>query len=219
MSEATLEQIRDGWNAAAEQDAMGNILTTGRAWDPDEFFATGRAEIQGCFEHLDGLGLRGEKRERALDFGCGVGRLTNGLADHYKWVTGVDIAPEMCAKARAHPRIHYYCDASLDRFDAGTFDLIYSNLVLQHMPQPIAYDYIAQFIRILHPDGLAVFEIPEGPEYRHPEDHLSMYASDRATIEQVVKDAGGMVVDVDIVKCEAGAWIPYRYAAKRCSRS
>jgi len=59
-----------------------------------------------------------------------------------------------------------------------------------------------------------VFELPEGPEYRHPEDHLSMYASYRETVEQVVRDAGGRVVDVE-VPWTGSAWIQYRYAVRR----
>jgi LmbE family N-acetylglucosaminyl deacetylase len=82
------------------------------------------------------------------------------------------------------------------------------------MPQENQYEYIREFIRILHPDGLAVFELPDGPEYRHPEDHLSMYAVARETVEQVVEDAGGKIVDVEI-PWHGSAWTQYRYAVKR----
>lgn len=217
MSEATLEQIRDGWNQAAKTNAMGNIVTTRMDWDADEFYATGKAEIEQCLTHLDELGLRGERRLKALDFGCGVGRLTVALADHYDNVAGVDIAPAMVEQARKRKGVRYFCQDSLTFIPSDEIDLIYSNITLQHMPQAIQREYIGEFIRILHPDGLAVFELPEGPEYRHPEDHLSMYSLYRETVEQVVREAGGEIMDVE-VPWQGSAWIQYRYTVKRCSR-
>jgi trans-aconitate methyltransferase len=214
---STLEQIRDGWNEAAKQNAMGNIVTTRMDWNADEFFQTGRDEINACIAHLDELGLRGDRREYALDFGCGIGRLTQALTKHYGYVIGIDIAPEMVRQARKmapkDASLSYHCTETLLEGFAD-LDLIYSNITLQHMPQENQYEYIREFIRILHPDGLAVFEIPDGPEYRHPEDHLSMYAVPRETVEQVVEAAGGVIVDVE-VPWHGSAWTQYRYTVKR----
>ncbi len=36
---------------------------------------------------------------KALDFGCGVGRLTQALADYFNEVAGVDVSPTMVNKA------------------------------------------------------------------------------------------------------------------------
>jgi len=136
---STLEQIRDGWDQAARTNAMGNIVTTRTDWDEDEFYATGYNEIEQCLAHLDELQLRGGRRELALDFGCGVGRLTIALADHYKNVIGVDIAPTMIARARGQLGVAYITSDTLDVFHDGMFDLIYSNITLQHMPQANQY--------------------------------------------------------------------------------
>jgi trans-aconitate methyltransferase len=212
---STLEQIRDGWNHAADQNAMGNILTQRKTWDEDAFFQTGRDEIAQVLAHLDELGLRGDRRKEALDFGCGVGRLTVALADHYENVAGIDIAPNMIAKARGKLGVRYFSESSLAFVPVNEIDLIYSNITLQHMPQSAQLDYIEQFLRVLHPDGLAVFNTPEGPEYQHPEDHLSMYSLYREVVEQVVTDAGGVVLDVDVIPREISAWIPYRYTIQR----
>lgn len=37
-----------------------------------------------------------------LDFGCGVGRLTQPLADHFNWFYGVDIVPSMIELANKY---------------------------------------------------------------------------------------------------------------------
>lgn len=43
-------------------------------------------------------------RKHALDFGCGVGRLTQALAAHFDEVTGVDISPSMIKLAKKYSR-------------------------------------------------------------------------------------------------------------------
>jgi 2-polyprenyl-3-methyl-5-hydroxy-6-metoxy-1,4-benzoquinol methylase len=64
-------------------------------------------------ERLKTLDL-GEQHGRALDFGCGVGRLTQALATHYDKVDGVDISWEMINLARRHnqhgDRVKYFAN-------------------------------------------------------------------------------------------------------------
>ena len=55
-----------------------------------EFFASGQREIEGILAGLDGQGIRSEARHRALDFGCGLGRLTRALADSFDEVVGIE---------------------------------------------------------------------------------------------------------------------------------
>ena len=76
---SALADLKAGWDQAARENAMGNIVSSRPDWDPDEFFAYGRAEIDDVLVRLADLGLRRGNR-RALDFGCGVGRLTQALA-------------------------------------------------------------------------------------------------------------------------------------------
>jgi ubiquinone/menaquinone biosynthesis C-methylase UbiE len=111
---------------------------------------------------MDSLG-QGFPRGRALDFGCGVGRLTQPLADHYEEVVGVDIAPSMIELAenlnRRGDRCSYVLNESDDlrAFCDSGFDLIYSNITLQHMEPRYAFRYIKEFLRVLSGDGLLVF--------------------------------------------------------------
>lgn len=58
--------------------------------------AAGAVEIVGW---LDDLGLLGAER-RALDIGCGIGRLLLPLAPRVGWAVGIDVAPAMLAEAR-----------------------------------------------------------------------------------------------------------------------
>jgi ubiquinone/menaquinone biosynthesis C-methylase UbiE len=115
--------------------------------------------------YVESLGVP-SKREKALDFGCGAGRLTQPLADHYREVVGVDIAASMIDLAGRHNRHPQRCRFlvnardDLAMFEDDTFDLVYSNITLQHMEPRFSKRYIAEFVRVLRPGGLAIFQIP-----------------------------------------------------------
>lgn len=70
-----------------------------------------------------------------LDFGCGEGLLTRRLAAHAGRVTGVDVSPEMIARARtlATSPIDYVCGDGLTVELGGPFDLVTCFATLHHM--------------------------------------------------------------------------------------
>lgn len=220
-----LATIREGWERAAQEDAMFNILTdpAGRngGWNVEDFFRHGRREIDEMLSHLDELGLRGKRRQKALDFGCGVGRLTQALIPAYKKVWGVDISMEMIRQAREYNQWGTRCtyirtgEHVIPSIHAESCDLIYSRITLQHMPAELQRSYVEQFVRLLAPKGLAVFQIPEGPEYHHPSEWLSMYGVSRATVEEWITEIGGNLLDVERLSDESDQWTAYRYTMRR----
>jgi ubiquinone/menaquinone biosynthesis C-methylase UbiE len=48
----------------------------------------------------------------------------------------------------------------LGRFPDDHVDLVYSVLVLQHLPRPVIDTYLAELLRVLRPDGTAVIQVP-----------------------------------------------------------
>ena len=163
--------LQETWDALGAEDPLWAVLsapgTRGNRWDPGRFFATGQAEINGLFDDLTARGAR-MRLGRALDFGCGVGRLTQALADRFERVDGVDIAPSMVAAARRFNRhgdrcaYHVNDRADLSLFRDGVFDLIYSRITLQHIPPEFTKRYIVEFARVLSPGGVAAVHIPAG---------------------------------------------------------
>ena len=99
----SLDQLQDDWTRLGKEDPLWAVYvapgTKGGKWDVDAFFALGRDEVDGVFAEFQRLGLT-PGRHRALDFGCGVGRLSQALAEHVDEVVGVDISPTMLEKAR-----------------------------------------------------------------------------------------------------------------------
>lgn len=217
-----LDTIQAGWDQAARQDAMFNIITfadkANGGWEAKEFFAHGEAEIDAAMDRLKTLEFaRGH--DRALDFGCGIGRLTQALAHYYDRVDGVDISSEMVTQAREHNRLegercvyHTNLTKDLALFEDDTFDLVYTMIVLQHMPQPLQRGYVSEFFRVLKPGGVAMFEMPDGPNYTHPNAWLSMYGVSRFTVEEWIAENGAQLVDMELMP-EPSQWQCYRYTA------
>lgn len=180
----SLAGLRRDWSALGEADPLWAVCVdparSGGRWDLDEFLATGRAEISGAMSELDRLGLCA-RRDAALDFGCGVGRLTSALSRHFGTVTGIDISPPMLEHARrilaGDPRCRVVLGDSPDLagFSDDSFDLVYSSLVLQHMRPRLADAYLAEFVRVVRPGGAIVLVVPEA-HLRTPRGLVYAYA-------------------------------------------
>lgn len=173
----TLESHRRDWQDLAELDPRWAILSAADkqhgGWDLDEFLDTGRREIGALMEHVERLGLPHQRR-RALDFGCGIGRLTRALAAHFEEAVGVDIAEGMVEQARTTNadvpgcRFVVNVDERLPAFADGEFDLIYTTLVLQHLPSSeLVASYLQEFVRVLARGGVLVFQLPAQIPWRH----------------------------------------------------
>ncbi len=167
-----LSDLQRHWDAFGRQDPMWAILTDparkGRRWTPDAFFATGVAEIEAHMAEAAALGLPVQRRS-ALDFGCGLGRLTQALAAHADQVLGLDVAPSMveqaCAFNRHGARVDYRVQAAppLGAIADRSIDLVYTGRVLQHIAPEYARRYISELARVLAPGGFLSFDVPSRP--------------------------------------------------------
>ena len=164
-----LEQLRSDWDALAKRDALWAILTddskTDGGWDVREFFETGEIEMATVMGCLGDVGCAPNAAGAALDFGCGVGRLTQAMARRFAACVGVDISEEMIRKAAALNQYAHcsYVTSVTERllFEDESFAFVYSNIVLQHMPRKLALGYLREFVRVLEPGGLLVFGVQD----------------------------------------------------------
>jgi ubiquinone/menaquinone biosynthesis C-methylase UbiE len=76
----------------------------------------------------------------------------------------VDIAPSMIDQARRINRFGDQCQYHLNEqsdlrlFPDNQFDFIYTNITLQHMEPRYSKGYLLEFLRILKPNGLLIFQ-------------------------------------------------------------
>jgi SAM-dependent methyltransferase len=152
------------WNRAAARDAVDAIFTGATA---EVFESSGEADA-GRLTPLAGPDAR------VLNIGCGIGRVEKYLAPRVGELWGVDISGEMIARARVRlaglPNVklrELAVGEFLSAFETGTFDLVFSFLVLQHMEREDAFRYLVDAARILRPGGALSVQFPNllSPEY------------------------------------------------------
>lgn len=172
----SLENHKKDWDDLATLDPLWAILTDkdrkfGK-WNLNEFFSTGVDEIEKIMKITEELRYPAG-RDTALDFGCGVGRLTRVLAKNFSQCYGMDISEIMIAKAKELSAIQnckfiLNTREDLQLFGNNYFDFIYTNLVLQHLPhEKMIKSYISEFIRTLKKDGLLIFQLPSHIPFIH----------------------------------------------------
>jgi ubiquinone/menaquinone biosynthesis C-methylase UbiE len=241
-----IKDLEKNWNLLGKEDPMWAILVSadkkGNKWKPDEFFASGRKEIDELIKNLDHLGLKIIKHT-ALDFGCGIGRLTQALAFHFEQVSGVDIAKSMIETAdkfnQFKDRCHYYLNTqdNLALFATDSFDLIYTNIVLQHIEPRYSKKYIAEFIRILKPEGILVFQIPSEQkkiEYKgwrkliqnifpdfilnsirkirsYGEPKMEMHPIPQNEIKKLILESKAKLIHIEPFESAGSSWKSFRY--------
>ncbi|HZN40685.1 MAG TPA: class I SAM-dependent methyltransferase [Planctomycetota bacterium] len=164
-----IRELQRNWEILGRVDPMWAILTEpdklGGRWDEGEFFANGRALVAAIVEQLRPLGLP-RQQGLALDFGCGLGRLTQAACGHFDRVIGVDIAESMIDGARQRNRFGERCEyvhnthPNLSFVASASVDFVLSLLVLQHMRTELAQGYVKEFLRVLRPGGVALFQAP-----------------------------------------------------------
>ena len=180
-----LDELTRHLNAFGERDAFWAILTDpakiNHQWSAKDFFATGEQELAQVLLHVTSLGVS-LATGRALDFGCGAGRITQSLCKYFDESTGVDIAPSMIDLAWKHnafgSRCHYVLNQrdDLSLFTDASFDFIYSGRVLQHMKPEYIQKYLVELMRVLAPQGVLVFQLPH--------EHVSQLSSDLTSAKQ-----------------------------------
>lgn len=129
----------------------------------DEFYASGVADI-GHYRALMEQKLGPFAPASALDFGCGVGRLTAALAEMTGDAVGIDISEGMLAEARKRARAGLAFAAELPE---RNFDWIVSIIVLQHIAPERGYDLLRALLARLAPGGGVTIQLTVFRDVRH----------------------------------------------------
>jgi SAM-dependent methyltransferase len=190
MARLTNDSDRD-WELLGQTDPYFAVLTAPQyrgdlsVADRAEFFRSGEAHLAHVLSIIRSRLDPTFTPARALDFGCGVGRVLIPLAAQCRDVTGVDVSAAMLAEARRN------CDAAgalnvklLPSDDAlsaveGEFDLVHTFIVLQHVPIGRGEHIVRELAAHLAHGGVGVFHVTYARALTQPIRRLLYWARTR----------------------------------------
>jgi SAM-dependent methyltransferase len=161
--ERSVARMRRFWDDAARRNATWYVDTTTDYAEPDmaRFFEAGRDIVSDA---LDRAPVLPPRSERAVEIGCGLGRNCLALAERFEDVVGLDVSPEMVARARElvpERRVNFLTGdgASLGPVPDASVDLVLSFTVFQHIPRVgVIEGYLREAARVLRAGGVLAFQ-------------------------------------------------------------
>ena len=180
-----VEQMRSEWNERAKEDAHYYVAFGRREQDDEEFFATGADVVRALETEL----ARVANPRRALEIGCGPGRLLRPMSRHFEEIHGIDVADEMIRRAERnladvpHAHVHHAAGSDLAQFADNYFDFVYSYAVFQHIPsRDVVFGYLREVVRVLRTGGVAHLQLNGLPRSAQ---NYTTWSGYRATAEEV----------------------------------
>ena len=149
------------WDRSAEVDAIRAIADQ----DSDESFTS------SGIDDADGLRPLLPPDGAFLEIGCGIGRVLQHVASMCREVHGVDISAEMVKRGQRRlrhlPNIYFHQGNGYDLapFQSNVFDVVYCAFVFQHMPKTSVFNYLREVYRVLRPEGVVRFQVPNLLQY------------------------------------------------------
>ena len=165
----SVTRMRADWEARAAADPLYHIAATQREWSTADFYASGLVLVAQIVDPalarlgVDPAGLR------ALEIGCGMGRLFGGLSERFGSVAGIDISATMVEKGKAQCPVEatwFVGDGcTLTGVEDASVDHVLSFEVFQHIPDRGAiFSYLAEIARVVVPGGTFQVQLRKGSD-------------------------------------------------------
>ena len=164
--EATFQHLEkvDPNESGALRDTYRAAFITQR---DDAFYESGKIPVRQLIATLARYDIAPERLASCFELGCGLGRSTIWLAEHFDQVTAADIsAPHLRMTQEAVTRFGRQNVAFLhtNKIDSLTrvprFDALFSIVVLQHNPPPVIRYVLDVLLSRLNSGGVAYFQVP-----------------------------------------------------------
>lgn len=140
------------WNQASESGIWRDFILPRKS--QSDFDSEGWVEAQRLFYFFDGSST-------VVDYGCGVGRVLQYVAERAGSVVGIDISSGFIRKAKESTAAGNVRFFKADRFMATDFaDLVYCLMVMQHNDHGHREEIMGHIYRLLKLGGMAVVSFP-----------------------------------------------------------
>ncbi|MBP0494556.1 class I SAM-dependent methyltransferase [Pararoseomonas indoligenes] len=167
-----VEKTGEYWSAIGTEAPHWSVLTSDM-YRPERiedtkayFYASGKNDlniIRGCLRRAR---VQPEAMVTAVEYGCGVGRVTGHLAVKFPKVVACDISRPHLDIAAAHLAETGASNVQLEHLGPDRLhpelrcDFWFSRIVLQHNPPPVMAAILRRAFAALNPGGVAVFQVP-----------------------------------------------------------
>jgi ubiquinone/menaquinone biosynthesis C-methylase UbiE len=159
--------------------------------EAESYDAMDHCSVNAAFiDRLIELGVNGS----CLDIGCGPGHIPLELVTLVSdvHITAIDLSRNMLKIASEHQKVcmegarvdFVYADAKTLQFDSDSFDSVYSNSILHHIPNPA--DFLSEAWRVLKPNGVLLIRDLFRPQTK--EDALKLVKQYADAEEQQAQD-------------------------------
>jgi SAM-dependent methyltransferase len=173
------DRIKQSWEHLGDTRAHHSVLTN-KDFLPNSleqnigaFWKSGENEVKEIEAILKRHKLNIEEIKTAVEYGCGVGRVTVPLSKRVRAMHAYDISRPHLEYAKEHANEECATiNFNIVSDPLGKLlpcDLFYSRIVFQHNPPPIIYKLIENAMEALNPGGIAIFQVPiyiKGYEFR-----------------------------------------------------
>jgi ubiquinone/menaquinone biosynthesis C-methylase UbiE len=194
---------------ASTKETKGLVLNQGWRYDLMEWFHD-TFSFRGKFRELRQRTAnlaRLQPGDAVLDVGCGTGTLAMEVARHVGRagrVAGIDPGTQQIARARAKAaRRHVPIEFQIGvieqlPFPDQTFDVVFSTLMMHHLPASLKRQGLAEIARVLKPGGrLIIADFKRKQERQGQAARFHAGGSDMQDLAALVKDAGFSEVETE----------------------
>ncbi|WP_187272398.1 class I SAM-dependent methyltransferase [Methylobacterium sp. WL9] len=156
------------WQRYGESDPYYGVLTLDAyrkdniAANKGAFFASGERSVERVLAQVEAA-VGPVRRDHAVDFGAGVGRLSLPLGRRFADVTSIDVSPGMLRELRSNATAQSVPNLTLcNRVDevSKPIDFAMSLIVLQHIDPQRGRDVILGIADRLAPGGVLALDVP-----------------------------------------------------------
>jgi 2-polyprenyl-3-methyl-5-hydroxy-6-metoxy-1,4-benzoquinol methylase len=136
-----------------------------RAWN----YERGKEQVAVLVSEVEARTGASVAGRRALDFGCGSGRLALPLAERCEHVHGLDVEAGVLRLAESNAREHNVSNVSWGEAHelaslTGQYDFVFSMNVLQHIPSREGEKTFVTLVRGLQPGGIGIIQVLLRPQ-------------------------------------------------------
>ena len=171
--EVMFERIRKEWEHLGQTEPYWSVITQPQYYQADfemyreQFYKSGSNSCNIFLAAIRRSGLNPAELNICLEVGCGVGRVTDYLANNFSSVIATDISKSHLDLARQYLKAKDVRNVELVHWQnilqikqSPQVDAIFSVITLQHNPPPVIAWMLSALLDRLRSGGVAYIQIP-----------------------------------------------------------